>query len=187
MLQPLLVTALSLSSGATTAHVSLLTGAHVSDATGVSALLAATFEVATPLDGEDEFYRLEFRAAASGLSTPTGAALESLISARVAFAYASVGLVAQLRPVTGLLRTDLVMAAGPSVGVRLLERDHMQLRIAVHWMPFGTTFNAARTVAEVWGGWKALGFLVSGSPFVSETTPRGTAYFSAAVAVRFET
>lgn len=186
MLQPLLVLT-ALASGATTAHVSLLAGAHMSDATGVSPLLAASFEVATPLDGDDEFYRLEFRAAASGRTSRSGVALDALISARLAFAYASIGLVSQLRPVPGLIRTELAFSAGPSIGVRFVENNQVQLRAALHWLPFGTTFNAARAVAELWGGWKALGFLLSGSPFVAETTTRASAYFSAAVSVRFET
>lgn len=183
----LFIALLSTSAVASSSHVSVLAGAHLSDASGLSPLIAATFDVSTPLDGADDFYRLEFRVAASGVAARTGASLDALISARIALAYASVGLSSALRPVPGPLRTDLSFGAGPSVGVRLIDREQLQLNVALHWLPLGSTFDPRRSVAEFWGGWRVIGFQLTGSPFTFESTTSARAFFSAALAVRFET
>jgi hypothetical protein len=177
----------ALSSGSShVPQVSLAAGAQFSEA-GVFPVLFATVDGDTPLS-DDDFYRFEYRATGRGVAAVGGASnADVLVALRFAFAYVSVGLATQLRPVLVSSRTELDFASGPSFGVRLLDKNDVLLRVAFSWLPFGTSWTPSRTVAEVWGGWRFLGVQLTGAPLIFGETMTSRAFFSAAFCVRVPT
>ncbi|MFT3712665.1 MAG: hypothetical protein QM817_33870 [Archangium sp.] len=185
MLQPLMLVVALSSSSSPAPQFSLAAGAHLSEA-GLAAVLFANVDVDAKLDS-DEFYRLEFRASGRGVSSKTSSTVDVLVAMRMAFAYVSVGLATQLHPYLTPTRTELDFASGPSVGVRLVDRDDLLLRVAFSWLPLGTNFTPSRTIAEVWGAWRFLGVQLTGAPLIFGETVTSRAFFSAAFCVRVQT
>jgi hypothetical protein len=117
-----------------------------------------------------------------GSGAPFGT-FSALVSARLAFAFASLGLATLLQPSASARSVDF--AAGPSLGVRLVDRDDVLVRVAFNWLPAGLEWSAKRAVAELWGGWKFVGVQLAATPIVLD--PSSGAFFSAALCVRLQT